>query len=254
MIFTKAIVRKPCNSFVNGISSAQLGKPDIYKALYQHEHYKKALEKCGLEVICLEPDNNYPDSVFVEDTAVVTKEFGIITNPQPDSRKEEIEDIQSILKKYFQNLHFINQPATLEGGDIMKTGSHFFVGLTSRTNQEGTIQFNNVVKDYGYTSSTLSISNLLHLKTGCSYLENNTILLTKELSKLPAFKSYRKIIVDTEEEYAANSLWINGTVLVPDHFPGTKGKIEKAGYPTIPVDISEFRKLDGGLSCLSLRF
>ena len=250
----KAIIRKPDESIVNGITTAQLGKPDFTKASEQHSEYADALRKCGLDVICIEPDTQYPDSVFIEDTAVVTKNFAIITHPQPESRKGETAATEETLKKIFSSLEFIKPPGTLEGGDVMKAGSHFFVGLTNRTNKEGAKQFNDIVKKFGYTSSAVVINGLLHLKTGMSFLENNTLLITRKLSKHPAFKDYSKITVDSEEEYAANSLWINDTVIVPQDFPQTHGKIQRAGYHTIQLNMSEFRKLDGGLSCLSLRF
>ncbi len=253
-MFIQAIVKRPCENFVNGITSANLGQPIYEKAVKQHKDYIRALANKGIEVIILGKDENFPDSVFVEDTAVLTKEFAIITNPGARSRKGEIAEVQKKLGTIYRNINTIKDTGTLDGGDVMQAGKHFFIGLTERTNHEGARQFNNIVSQYGYTSSTIQVNNMLHLKTGASYLENNNLLILEELSDQPAFKDYNKLIISKKDAYSANSIWVNGTVIIPWGFPETKNKIEKAGYPVIELDMSEFQKLDGGLSCLSLRF
>ena len=148
----------------------------------------------------------------------------------------------------------IKEPGTLEAGDVMMVGSHYFIGLSERTNAQGACQLISILNKYGMTGSAVSLKNVLHLKSGVSYLENNNLLVTGEFKYHPEFQKYNLILIDGEEKYAANSLWINNNVLVPQGFPITKSKIEVLGYQTIEVDVSEFRKLDGGLSCLSLRF
>ena len=253
-MFNKAIVRKPCKNFVNGLTGANLGKPDYQPALKQHQKYIKALRECGLEVVVLEGDENYPDSTFVEDTALLIPYCAIITNPGASSRRGEINEMSNILKNHFSNIEYIMAPGTLEAGDIMKVEKHFYIGISERTNRNGANQLINILGEYGFTGSTLSVGNALHLKSGVSYLEKNNLLSVDNFIDKAEFQKFNLIPVDDGESYAANSLWINDKVLIPGGFPKTKEKIKNAGYTIIEIDVSEFRKLDGGLSCLSLRF
>jgi dimethylargininase len=253
-MFKKAIVRKPGKSMISGLSSTNLGIPDYEKALEQHSAYVEALVQCGLKVVVLEADENYPDSCFVEDTALLTPYCAIIANPGAESRKGETIGMKEALRAYFDEIEEINEPGTVEAGDIMMVGSNFFIGLSERTNLKGALQVIRILKNYGLTGSTIKLQDLLHLKTGVSYLENNLLLVSGELIDYPAFEEFEKIIVPESEAYAANSLWINGKILVPIRNRRTKRKIQKAGYEVIELEMSEFQKLDGGLSCLSLRF
>jgi len=253
-LFTNAIVKTPCKNMVNGISAAGLGKPDYDLALKQHKNYIQALKKCGLKVIVLDPDENFPDSTFIEDACLITPRCAIITNPGAISRKGEIHTIAETIKKLGLPVESIQSPGTLDAGDIMMVTDHYFAGLSDRTNIEGASQLNLILKKYGYTSSTIALKSVLHLKTGISYLENNNLLAFGEFLTLPALSNFNILAVDPDESYAANSVWINGKVLVPMGFSKTVKLIKHAGYQPIEVDVSEFRKLDGGLSCLSLRF
>jgi len=253
-MYTKAIVRTPCKNIVNGLTTANLGKPDYEKALKQHSQYVEALEECGLEVIILEPDENFPDSTFVEDTALLTPHCAIITNPGAPSRQGEIVEIKEVLRRYFNNIEHINDPGTVDGGDILRVGSHFYIGISERTNSTGAQQVISILNKYGMSAATVSLKNVLHLKSGVSYLEKNNLVVSSEFIENTQFQSYNLIKVDQEESYAANCVWVNETVLIAKGFPKTKEAIEKAGYKTIEIDVSEFRKVDGGLSCLSLRF
>ena len=252
-MFTKAIVKRPCKNLVNGLTTANLGKPDYDLALKQHQVYIEALIECGLEVTILEADEDYPDSVFVEDTAVLTPRCAIITNPGAPSRRGEIIEISKVLKNIYQNVETITEPGTLEAGDVMMVGNHFYIGISKRTNQAGANQLINILEKYDLTGSTITLENVLHLKSGVSYLDNNNLLSIKNFINEPEFQKYNIILVDEDESYAANSLWINDNVLVPEGFPKTKENINNAGYTAIEIDVTEFRKLDGGLSCLSLR-
>ena len=252
-MFTKAIVKRPCKNLVNGLTTANLGKPDYDLALKQHQGYIEALIECGLEVTILEADEDYPDSVFVEDTAVLTPRCAIITNPGAPSRRGEIIEISKVLKNIYQNVETITEPGTLEAGDVMMVGNHFYIGISKRTNQAGANQLINILEKYDLTGSTITLENVLHLKSGVSYLDNNNLLSIKNFINEPEFQKYNIILVDEDESYAANSLWINDNVLVPEGFPKTKENINNAGYTAIEIDVTEFRKLDGGLSCLSLR-
>ncbi len=253
-MFKNAIVRKPCRNLVNGLTGTDLGKPDYDLAVIQHEAYISALQKCGLEVTVLAADENYPDSVFVEDTALLTPGCAVITNPGAPSRKGEIKEMAEVLSGYFTEIETIKDPGTLEAGDVMMAGNHFYIGLSERTNLIGADQLIKILEKYGLSGSTVTLQNILHLKSGVSYLENNNMLVSAAFIDRSEFKRYKIIPVVESESYAANSLWINNSVLVAKGFPATKSGIEKAGYKTIELDVSEFRKLDGGLSCLSLRF
>jgi len=253
-MFKKAIVRKPCPNLVSGITTADLGKPDYHKALLQHSRYTDALKDLGLEVTVLEADDRFPDSVFVEDVAVCKGKLGVITRPGAGSRRDEITLIKDVIRSNFEHIESIKDPGTLEGGDVMMVGTTFYVGLSDRTNTLGIDQFRSIMRKYDYSVIQVPLGDILHLKTGVSYIEHNTLLLTAKMNALDLFSSFKTIIVPDEEAYAANGIWINGTVLVPAGFPITKQKIEAAGYDVIEIEMTEFEKLDGGLSCLSLRF
>lgn len=253
-MFTNAIVRLPSSSIREGITSADLGKPDYTLALKQHSYYTETLRKLGLAVEVLPPDELFPDSAFIEDVALCTKALAVITNPGARSRKGETAGMQLVLSAYFNTIEKIIPPGTVEAGDIMMVGDHFFIGISGRTNNEGADQMIQILKNHGFSGSKIKLNKMLHLKSGVSYLENNIMLVCGEFIDNMAFKEYDRIVVDEDECYAANSLWINGKVLVPEGYPKTRTKIEGAGYNTILVDVSEFRKVDGGLSCLSLRF
>jgi len=253
-MFTKAIVRKPSKSMIEGLTNAQLGKPDFDLALIQHEKYVEALITCGLEVTILGADENYPDSTFVEDAAILTPHCAIITNPGASSRKGEIFVIEKIVNNFYQNTQKITGEGTVDGGDIMMVGKHFYIGLSQRTNQEGARQLTEILDKNGMTASTVVLEKVLHLKSGLSYLENNNLVITGEFVNRTDFDKFNKLIIGTKESYAANCVWINDKVLIATGYPETKQIIEKAGYNTIELNVSEYRKLDGGLSCLSLRF
>ena len=253
-MFTNAIVKTPCRNMINGITTAAMGKPDYELALKQHEDYIHALKKCGLAVMVLDPDENFPDSTFIEDTCLITPRCAIITNPGADSRKGETIRVSEAVKGLGLPLERIQNPGTLDAGDVMMVKDHYFTGLSERTNINGASQLNNILKKYGMTSSTIKLESVLHLKTGISYLENNNLLAYGEFLTKPALSDFNILAVAPDESYAANAVWINGKVLVPIGFSKTAEMIEDAGYQIIEVDVSEFRKLDGGLSCLSLRF
>jgi dimethylargininase len=209
---------------------------------------------CGLEVTILQPDHRYPDSIFVEDTALLTPQCAILTNPGAPSRKGETEGIASVIRKYYSNIEVIEPPGTLDAGDIMMVGSHYYIGLSDRTNMAGAEQIINILERYELSGSTVALQNVLHLKTGVSYLENENLLVSGEFINTEIFNSFNVIPVEPAESYAANSVWINGWVIMPAGFPNTLKSVKEAGYKVLEVNTSEFQKLDGGISCLSLRF
>lgn len=253
-MFSKAIVRTPCKAMVSGLTAANLGIPDYQKALIQHQDYIAALQECGLDVTVLPADESFPDSTFVEDPALVTPHCAILTRPGAPSRSNETLTMREPLSRFFDDIEIIEHPGSVEGGDIMMVGDFYYIGLSERTNREGARQMIDILRQYGMDGATVTLNEVLHLKTGLSYLENNNLLICGEFLQNDTFRQFNHLAVDADEAYAASSVWINGVVLTPAGFPGTRALIESAGYACREVDVSEFQKLDGGLSCLSLRF
>ncbi len=252
-MFQHAIIRKPGKSFKNGQSSSDLGSPDYDKTLLQHKAYVNALKKCGLNIIELAPDENFPDSCFVEDTAIVTQKCAIITQPGHPSRKGEEIKIEETIKDYRQ-IEKIEGQGLVDGGDIMHAENHFYIGLSDRTNQEGADQLKNILAKHGHTASCIEVKDVLHLKSGVNYIGDNTISVMDSLAQLPDLKSYKKIPIIESETYASNCVLVNDYLIIAKGFENTKQKFIEAGYKIIELDMSEFEKMDGGLSCLSLRF
>jgi len=254
-MFTNAIVRTPGRSIVKGISDSKtLGLPNYERAIIQHQSYIDSLKKCGLDVLILEPCEEYPDSTFVEDVALITPNCAIITRPGALSRRGEVHQIELVLKQKFNNIEQIEEPGTIEGGDIMMVGDHYYIGLSERTNLEGAKQIIQILNKYGMSGSTISLKKVLHLKTGLSYLEENNLVVCGEFIAESSLERYNQIEIPEKESYAANCIWVNESVIIPKGYPTTKKRIENSGYRVLETDVSEFQKLDGGLSCLSLRY
>lgn len=253
-MFKNAIVRTPGKSYINGLTSAGLGLPNYDLALKQHQNYIEALKNCGLKVKILPPDENFPDSTFVEDTALLTPHCAIITNPGAPSRKGEIISMNITIDNYYSDIEKITAPGTIEAGDIMMVGDHYYIGLSKRTNIKGAEQLISILNKHGMTGSVIRLENVLHLKTGVAYLENNNLAACGEFLTKSEFNKFNIIEIPKEESYAANCIWINDKVVVPKGYPISKQKIVDAGYSILEINVSEFSKLDGGLSCLSLRF
>lgn len=264
-MFTKAIVRAPSATFASGLTSVDLGAPVLELALQQHEAYCRALEDCGLSLTRLDPDDRYPDSTFVEDAAVLTERGAVITRPGAATRLGETEAIERALREQYRE-HFrdnfpelgaIYEPGTLDGGDICQAGDLFFIGISRRTNSKGARQLAAFLSDFGYVPTLIDIrnlSNILHLKSGLAYLGGNRVLVIDELKNLRQLSNYEVINVDNAESYAANCLAINDRILIAAGFPALQRRLQELNYETVALDMSEFQKMDGGLSCLSLRF
>jgi len=250
-MYTKAIVRRPGRNFAEGITTANLEKPDFEKALEQHSAYCDALTGCGLEIIVLESDERYPDGCFVEDTAIITGEVAVITRPGASSRMGEEAEISEILSE-FRKIETIRFPGTLDGGDVLRFENHFFIGISGRTNREGARQLSAILSKYGYTASETEVGEGLHLKSGIAYLGKGNFISAEGFSKITGSSGI--IILDQEENYSANCLPVNDFLLIPRGFPKSKKKIVELGYNIIELEMSEFRKMDGGLTCLSLLF
>ncbi len=253
-MFTNVIVRTPCKNIIKGITTSNEGEPDYLKAINQHKNYINALKLCGLEITILPEKENLPDSTFVEDVALLTPNCAIITRPGAAPRQTEVKSIRSVIYDFYDDIEIIKSPGTVDAGDIMMVGSHYYIGLSKRTNSAGANQIIKILEKYDLTGSTVPVKDMIHLKSGVAYLENNNLVVAGEFINEPEFKKFNLIKIDADEVYAANCVWINDYVLIAKGYPKAKKSIEQAGYNTIELGMSEFKKLDGGISCLSLRF
>lgn len=254
MDFTQAIARKPGPDFARGVTGIAWDKPPDYRKICrQHDAYIEALAARGLDVHVLAPEPDFPDSYFVEDVAVMLPETALITRPGDLSRRREPETITRILARH-KPLEYIVAPGRLDGGDVMQVEGHFYIGLSQRTNKKGAQQLGQAAERQGFTWSTIAVPEALHLKTGVNYLGKNCLLMFEAYDRLPEFGRFNRIIVEKDEISAANTLLINDTLLTPEGCPKTLRKLKTLGMPITQLDMSEVIKMDGGLSCLSLRF
>lgn len=253
MTFTHAITRQPVKELAAGITTSTLGPPDYIKALDQFNAYVNALKQCGLSVTVLDPLDGYPDAHFVEDAAVVTPDIAVITNPGAASRKGEVPSIAVALQP-FRKIVWVQPPGTIDGGDVLMVGRHFFIGLSDRTNEQGARQLGEALTGFGSTWTPVPVAAGLHFKSSVNAVSTDTLLTTQPFAEHPALAGFNRIVISPQEEYAGNSLLVNGHLIMPAGFPDTRKKLETLGKPIIELDTSEFRKMDGGLTCLSLRF
>ncbi len=256
-MFSRAVVRTPSANFAEGLTSGALGAPVYPRALQQHDAYCAALGVCGLKLVRLQADERYPDSTFVEDVAVITERGTMLAHPGAPSRTGEVTAVEEALAKFYSTLRSIKDPGTLDGGDICEAGDHFFIGISERTNENGAQQLAEWLASLDYTSSFVDIrrvNGILHLKSGLAYLGGNRLVVIEAISNREEFQDYDLIFVNRQEEYAANCVRVNDQVLLSAGHPRLEKSLSKLGYQTIALEMSEFQKMDGGLSCLSLRF
>jgi dimethylargininase len=254
---SNAIVREPGGNFADGITTVELGRPDYDRAIEQHRAYCAALRQCGLTLTQLGPDEQYPDSTFVEDTAIVTDRGAIITRPGAATRAGEVDQIANVLSHFYPELQIIKSRGTLDAGDVCETGNHFLIGISERTNEEGANQLADFLASFGHTASFVDIrglNDILHLKSGLAYLGDNRLAVIESLANVEAIQRYELVRVPPGEEYAANCIRINDHVLIAAGHNRLERALKDIGYDTIALEMSEFQKMDGGLSCLSLRF
>jgi dimethylargininase len=256
--FTRAIVRPPARNFADGLTTVDLGAPDVDLALRQHAQYCDALRRYGCEVIALPEDPRYPDSTFVEDTALILPGVGaMLTRPGAESRAGEVDAIGETLQHHFTTLAKISAPGTLDAGDVCEAGRHVFIGVSDRTNADGAAQLTTWLAQFGCSASTVDIRNvpgILHLKSGIAAIEPRRLVLIEALADHPAFAGYDSVRVPAGEEYGANCVRVNDVVFVSAGQPMLDAALRGLGYTLEVLDMSEYRKMDGGLSCLSLRF
>ena len=253
--FTHAVVRTPGDTVAKGLRAVDTGTPDPVRFRQDHKAYIDALTAAGANVKRLESLNDYPDSVFIEDTALCLGEGAIVLRPGASSRLGEAGTVMPVLSEFYQNIARINGPGFIDGGDILVTEKEILVGLSSRTDEAGVEELKTLVDQWGYqVRSVRTPEGVLHFKTDCSLLDADTILSTKRLSASGCFSGYRVIHTAAGEEAAANSIRFNDRVIIPSGFPRTSEILSDAGYNVKEVGNAVAAKLDGGMSCLSLRF
>jgi dimethylargininase len=236
---------------------ANEGAPDVARALAQHQRYCEALADCGLSLTVLPADPRFPDGCFVEDAALVTDRGAIVMRPGAPSRRGEVDVIEAALKGLFPAIPRIEAPGTVDAGDVCEADGHFLIGLSGRTNEASANQLAGILLDLGYRTDLLDIrgaGGLLHLKSGLAYLGDGRLLAAADLPRGRALAAYEIVEVPRTETYAANAVRVNERVLLADGYPATRAAVESLGFEPLILDLSEFRKLDGGLSCLSLRW
>jgi dimethylargininase len=255
--FNRAVLRRPGDNFASGITTSEEGAPDFSVALTQHEAYADVLRSLGLELEILAADPSYPDGVFVEDTAVIIDGIAIVARPGASTRLGETTEVEHALKARFSEPSRITAPGTMDGGDVCETDEVVLIGVSERTNEAGARQLASILADLGRPAELInirSIPGLLHLKTGLSYLGEGRLALAPSVELPTTLKRFEAVMVDPGERYAANCIRINDKVLIPTGAPHFAERLARLGYATIAVEMGEFRKMDGGLSCLSLRF
>jgi dimethylargininase len=254
--FTHAITRRPAASIIRGLRAVDTGTPDLALMQAHHVAYVATLKETGATVVELPPLDAYPDSVFVEDTALCLPQGAVVMRPGAPSRLGEAAEMAPHLKAlYGQVVAISGEDSFIEGGDILVTETEILVGRSARTNAAGIAELAALVAPWGHKVREVHTPpGVLHFKTDCSLLDVDTVLSTKRLSASGCFNGYRVIDVADGEEAAANTIRFNDLVLMPADFPRTRDAITAAGFTVREIGNSECAKLDGGMSCLSLRF
>lgn len=259
-----AVVRRPASTLAGHCELTFLERTAMSFARLEHQHaaYRDALAAAGADVVVLDAIDALPDSVFVEDAAVVLDELAVLTRPGAVSRQPEIDRIESAVGRHRPIIERIRAPGTLEGGDVLRIGRRLFVGLTTRTNREGLAQLAAIVQPHGYAVVAVPVVGSLHLKTACTALDAQTLLLNPAwlvdgIDAAP-FAGFETLAVHADEPFAANVLPLGATLIANAAFPRTHERVsahaQRAGLNVVPVDISEFGKAEAGLTCMSLVF
>ena len=255
-MFVRALLRPPPPNFAEGLKAPGESAADVELALEQHHAYCAALEQCGVSLSVLSADPRFPDSCFVEDTAILTPRGAIVTRPGAPTRRGEVDAVEAALRAWFPEPANIEEPGTVEGGDVCEAEGHYLIGISGRTNEEGARQLADWLARLGYPSSTIDIrgGSLLHLKSGLAYIGDGRMLVTSAVPRDEALAPYEQIEVADAERYAANCVNVNDRLLIAAGCPQLADRLARDGYELIPLEMSEYRKMNGGISCLSLRF
>ena len=226
---------------------------DAARAAEQHRAYRKVLEECGARVVALPALDEMPDSVFVEDTTIVLEELAVLTSPGARSRRGEVQAIEAEVAR-LRAVARISLPATIEGGDVLRVGRKIYVGLSPRTNADGVAALRSLAAPHGYEVLKVEMHGCLHLKSGCTAIDDGTILVNPEWIDADAFREYEMVAVHAAEPWAANTLRVGSSICVGAAFPRTAEMLSSLGYDVRAIDVSEFAKAEGGLTCMSLLF
>lgn len=224
---------------------------DVTNARRQHAEYEQMLRSLGCDVRQMPGLADHPDSVFIEDTAIVVDECAVITRPGAESRRGETPAVAEALRP-LRRLYHIEGPGTLDGGDVLRVGKHVYVGASSRSNEDGSRQLADALSSYGYTVRRVPMRDCLHLKTAVSTLPDDAVLLDVKCVDQGSFDGARVHHIHPEEPEGANVLVVGDVVVVPASAPRTRDVLDAAGYRTMALDASELAKAEGGLTCCSL--
>lgn len=253
--FNSAIVRTPARSVVHGLRADDRGSPTHEGVQAEHDAYVAALRAAGVEVTVLPALEVFPDSIFVEDPAFVLPEGAILLRPGAPSRAGETPEIAPTLRAMFETVLDLPQPGFADGGDVLVTPKAILIGLSARTDRPGAEALAACLARLGRRSEIVTTpQGVLHFKTDCSLLDEDTVLATERLSRSGVFEGLRQIVVPEGEEAAANALRVNDVVMVGAQFPKTIAMLDKLGYGVVPLGTTEIGKIDAGLSCMSLRW
>jgi len=226
---------------------------DVAKAIAQHNVYQDCLVELGARIVSLPAEPGLPDAVFVEDAALVVDEVAVITNMGAPSRRPESKSLAKTLLQY-RPLKFLIEPATLDGGDVLRVGRFVLVGLSRRTNRHGIYQLRDLLQAYDYQVQPVEVKSCLHLKSACSYIGNGTLLVNRSWIDAEQLHGFELLDLPAEEPAAANALLLNNVVILPASFPKTRALLEKRGFSTRIIDVSELQKAEAGVTCCSLIF
>ncbi|MEE9335749.1 MAG: hypothetical protein V3U65_16785 [Granulosicoccaceae bacterium] len=253
--FNHIIARKPAKSVTSGLRAHNGADPDAALFAAQHEQYLEALRQSGVAALVLPALEDFPDSVFIEDAAICIQGTAIVTNPGTSTRAGEGIAIKPTLEAKFEHVFTLPPQATLDGGDVLLTDTDAFIGLSARTNEAGYNELSSILSQFGYTGRQVNTpKSILHFKSDCGLLDPNTIFSTPALAATGAFDGYNIIATPEAESAAANIICVNGTVFISEGFPQSEKLLKKSGYKVVSLNTSEAAKVDGGLSCMSLRY
>jgi dimethylargininase len=252
--FNSIIVRSPSRSVVDGLRAEDRSSPSYEGVKAEHDAYVEAMRAAGVKVTALPPLEAFPDSIFVEDPALVFTEGAILLRPGAATRVKEVEEIAPTLRQMFETVLDLSE-GYADGGDVLTTRESVMIGLSARTDRAGAEALRGCLEKLGRRSEIVATpEGVLHFKTDCSLLDDETILSTNRLARSGVFENFRQMIIPEGEEPAANALRVNDVVMVGSDFPRTIEMLDRAGYKVVPLKTTEIGKIDAGLSCMSLRW
>lgn len=253
--FSHALCRRPSKSIVNGLRATDHGDPDYTTFVQQHAHYVKALQQAGCEVNVLDANEDHPDSVFIEDAALCLENMAIVLRPGAESRFGEAAVLMPTLHRLFKHVITLPGHGYVDGGDILVTGTEILIGLSQRTNRAGYESLRQLLEPFDYNVREIQTPDtILHFKSDCGLLNSNTVFSTKALAATGCFDNYNVIEAPENESAAANLIRVNNTVLLSEGYPASFDLLTSVGFQVVTIPNSEAAKVDGGLSCMSLRY